>query len=178
MIRSTLCTPVRPSSLHTHRGFATAMLATLFIGLCAGLPAKAVAGSGSAGTAAAEAAPASVASARRVAVELTFLKSLPGERDRLVRFIEANWFEMDSIAAERGLMGEYRVLETGTDEGPWNVLVEVTYRDERGYAGIAPAFEEIRAAHQTVLIDGKGLRALGTIVESRQTFVTLPAVDG
>lgn len=109
--------------------------------------------------------------ARGAAVELTFLKSLPGERERLVRFIQANWFEMDRIAAERGLMRDYRVLETGSDEGTWNVLVEVTYRDERGYAGIVAEFEAIRAAHTTVPIDGKELRALGRIVESRKTYL-------
>lgn len=111
----------------------------------------------------------------RVAVELTFLKALPGERERLVRFIELNWFEMDRIAVEQGLMREYRVLDTGEDEGDWNVLVEVVYRDERGYAGIVEAFERIRAAHPTVLVDGKSLPALGKIVSSRRTYLSLPA---
>jgi hypothetical protein len=68
-------------------------------------------------------------------------------------------------------MRDYRVLDTGSDEGAWNVLVEVTYRDERGYAGIAAEFEAIRAAHTTVPIDGKDLRALGRIVESRKTYL-------
>lgn len=112
--------------------------------------------------------------APRVAVELTFLKALPGERERLVRFIEDNWFAMDRIAVSQGLMRDYRVLETGHDDGPWNVLVEVTYADARGYAGIVDAFERIRAAHRTVPVDGKGLRELGAIVESMQTLTTLP----
>lgn len=125
-------------------------------------------------TAAAEDPPGTIDATRRVAVELTFLKAHPGERARLVRFIEDNWFAMDRIAVAQGLMRDYRVLDTGSDDGPWNVLVEVTYTDERGYAGIADAFERIRAAHRTVTIDGKGLRELGAIVESRQTFTTLP----
>jgi hypothetical protein len=129
-----------------------------------------------AGAPAAQDIPKTTDGARRVAVELTFLKAHPGERARLVRFIEDNWFEMDRIAVTQGLMRDYRVLDTGSDDGPWNVLVEVTYTDERGYAGIVDAFERIRAAHRTVTIDGKGLRDLGAIVESRQTFTTLPQV--
>lgn len=123
---------------------------------------------------AADDAPGATDTTRRVAVELTFLKAQPGERARLVRFIEANWFAMDRIAVTQGLMRDYRVLDTGRDDGPWNVLVEVTYTDERGHAGIADAFERIRAAHRTVTIDGKGLRDLGAIVTSTQTFTPLP----
>jgi hypothetical protein len=110
------------------------------------------------------------AASDRHAVELTFLKAKPGERGRLVRFIEQNWFEMDRIATEQGLMRDYRVLETGTDEGAWNILVEVTYTDERGYAGIVEAFERIRKAHRSAAVDGKDLRDLGAIVESKTTY--------
>jgi hypothetical protein len=112
---------------------------------------------------------------RRVAVELTYLKSKPGERGNLVRYIERNWFEMDRIAKEQGLMDDYIVLEAEDDEGAWNVLVAVTYRDDRGYAGIREAFENIRAAHTEVAIDGKRLRDLGAIVESKKTFMRISA---
>jgi hypothetical protein len=121
--------------------------------------------------------PSRIAGSDRVAVELTFLKAKPGERERLVRFIELNWFEMDRIAAGQGLMRDYRVLETGTDEGAWNVLVEVTYTDERGYAGIVDTFEAIRKAHRSMAVGGKGLRDLGTIVESKKTYLRTPAVS-
>jgi hypothetical protein len=110
-----------------------------------------------------------VADGRR-AVELTFLKSLPGERENLKSFIALNWFAMDKIAKEQGLMQAYTVLDTGSDEGAWNVLVSVTYSDARGYVGIVDAFERIRRAHRTVLVDGKGLRELGRIVESKKTY--------
>jgi hypothetical protein len=101
---------------------------------------------------------------------MTFLKSLPGERDRLRQFIVRNWFAMDAVARERGLMSAYTVLDTATDEGDWNLVVVVTYPDTRGYEGIAAEFETIRRAHQTVLIDGKGLRELGAVVGSKRTF--------
>ena len=101
------------------------------------------------------------------AVELTFLKSASGERERLKRYIVDNWFAMDAIAKAQGLMDAFTVWDTGSDEGPWNLLVSVTYRDSRGYAGISEAFEAIRRAHTEVRIDGKSLRDLGRIVDSR-----------
>ncbi len=112
------------------------------------------------------------AATTRVAVELTFILAKPGERERVVEYIERNWFAMDAIAKTQGLMDDYRVMDTGSDEGPWNVLVEVTYRDARGYEGVREAFENIRAAHREVLIDGKRLRDLGKIVESKKTFTS------
>jgi hypothetical protein len=106
----------------------------------------------------------------RRAVELTFLKSQPGKREQLKDFIVLNWFASDKIAKEQGLMSAFTVMDTGTDEGPWNVLVSVTYMDDTGYAGIAEAFEKIRRAHTTVRVDGMTLRELGSIVESKRLF--------
>jgi hypothetical protein len=104
------------------------------------------------------------------AVEYTYLKSLPGERENLKRFITANWFAMDAIAVSQGLMVSYQLLDTGNDDGPWNVVVAVTYPNSLGYSSIAPQFEKIRRAHQTVLIDGKGMRDLGKVIETRPLF--------
>lgn len=106
----------------------------------------------------------------RRAVELTFLKANPGLREQLKSFIVLNWFAMDKIAKEQGLMSAFTVMDTGTDEGPWNVVVSVTYRDERGYDGIAEAFEWIRRAHTPVRVEGKSLRDLGSVVESKRVF--------
>lgn len=102
------------------------------------------------------------------AVQLTFLKSNPGQREQLKRFIVLNWFAMDKIAKDQGLMSAFTVMDTGTDEGAWNVLVSVTYTNEKGYAGVAERFEKIRKAHTTVLVEGKNLRELGSIVDSKQ----------
>jgi hypothetical protein len=98
------------------------------------------------------------------------LKAAPGERENLKRFIVLNWFAMDAIAKQQGLMQAYTVLDSGSDDGPWNLLVSVTYMDAKGYEGIAEAFEKIRRAHQTVPVDGKTLRDLGRIVESKRVF--------
>jgi hypothetical protein len=107
---------------------------------------------------------------RSVAVEYTFLKSHPGERDALKKFIIANWFKMDAIAAERGLMSSYEVLDSGDDAEPWDVMVAVTYMNRAGYEGIAAEFEKIRRDHKTMPIDGKGFKDLGKIVASRKLY--------
>jgi methylmalonyl-CoA mutase cobalamin-binding subunit len=100
--------------------------------------------------------------------ELTFLKSAEADPARLADFIQRNWFEMDRIAVDLGLMSSYRMLVAQAPDEPWDVLVIVGYPSAGGYADIAPAFEKIRKAHKTVLIDGRGLRDLGAIVASRR----------
>jgi hypothetical protein len=113
-------------------------------------------------------APASSTQENKRAVEFTFIKSLPGKREQLVKFIDANWFVIDSIAVKQGLMRSYRMLDSGDDAEPWNVVVMVTYHDAGGYEAIKTKFEEIRKAHAKVLIDGMDFRELGRVVESRK----------
>jgi hypothetical protein len=109
------------------------------------------------------------------AVEWTFLKAKPGKRDALRAFIIANWFAMDERAVREGLMRSYRLLDTRTDDGPWDLAVEVEYHDERGYDGIKDRFETIRAEHVVQPIEGLLLRDLGAVVGSRRLF---PATHG
>ncbi len=100
--------------------------------------------------------------------ELTFLKAIDGDTVSLCRFITQNWFEMDKIAVERGLMTEYRLLRSTGADPDWDVLVIVGYPNVDGYSGITLEFEAIRAAHTTVPVNGKTLRQLGVIVSSRR----------
>jgi hypothetical protein len=120
--------------------------------------------------AAAETAKSGEKTNRQRAVELTFLKSNPDDREKLKQFIVDNWFAMDAIAVKQGLMSAYTILETGDDAGDWNLIVKVTYPNERGYDGIQDEFNKIRQAHKTILVDGKGLRDLGRIESSKKTF--------
>jgi len=109
-------------------------------------------------------------------VTMTYLKAVPGKLSQLERYIRANWFAMDEVAEKRGLFVSHLWLDTGSDEGPWNAIVMVTYRDARGFAGIEEEWREIRAAHREVLIDGAGLAALGRVVDSREFFEREPFV--
>lgn len=110
-------------------------------------------------------------------VTLTYLKSAPGKLSQLERYVRANWFAMDEIAVKRGLFVSYVWFDTGSDEGPWNAIVMVTYRDARGFDGIAKDWSEIRAAHREVRIDGAGQADLGRIVEGREVFERAPFLN-
>jgi hypothetical protein len=121
----------------------------------------------------AQTAKGSAAGASAMVYECTFLRALPDQLDRLKRFIRANWFAMDALAAKQGLMSSYRLLEPRLPQGggaveprDWDLLVMVGYPTSGGYADIAEAFEAIRRAHATVPIDGLGFRALGQIVRT------------
>lgn len=102
--------------------------------------------------------------------EYTYLKSLPGQHERLVRFIRQNWFAMDSIAIRQELMTHYQLLDAGADAaGEWNLVVAVGYPQKKGYAAIQEAFETIRRGHIKQLVDGLDLPRLGRIIRS-QTY--------
>jgi hypothetical protein len=118
---------------------------------------------------------AEAAESTKRAVEITFLKSKPGQRENLRAFIVANWFAMDKIAKEKGLIVSFTVLDSGNDLGPWNLMVLTTYLDDKGYEGVAAAFESIRLSHKTVRVQGKTLDDLGVVVDSKKTF-EIPAL--
>lgn len=98
--------------------------------------------------------------------ELTYLKSMDPDPANLISFIERNWFVMDAQAVQQGLMTAYTLLKG--EDPDWNLICAVGYPDDQGYAGIAQRFEAIRAAHRTVLVDGRGLKELGRIIGQRR----------
>jgi hypothetical protein len=102
-----------------------------------------------------------------VVEEWTFLTSHDPDPAKLIAFIEANWFAMDRIAVAQGLFNSYALYRAEGD-GDWNLAVIVGYPDAAGSAAILDRFNAIRAAHMTVLIDGKGLAELGRITGNRR----------
>jgi hypothetical protein len=74
---------------------------------------------------------------------------------------------MDRIAVAQGLFNNY-ALYRAEEDGDWNLAVVVGYLDAEGSAAILDRFNAIRAAHKTVLIDGKRLADLGRITGSRK----------
>lgn len=112
------------------------------------------------------ATPEAASAAVTAVVERTYLKANPGDRERLAKFIVANWFEMDRIGLNEGLFTSYRLYENPESDADWDLVVAVGYATPLGFGDpkIGSRFEQIRAAHKTVLIDGKRLAELGKIV--------------
>jgi hypothetical protein len=110
----------------------------------------------------------SLTSAETQVIERTYLKASSGQRAALAKFIVANWFELDRIAKEQGLFTHYRLSENLNAAADWDFEVAVGYPNAEGYqnSDVQARFAEIRKAHTTILIDGKGLKELGRIVRS------------
>ena len=104
---------------------------------------------------------------------VTLLKSHDPDPSDLVDFIRANWFAMDQIAVDQGILVSYDLLsQNGGTESPWNVVVLVGYPSPGGYADVSAEFEKIRSAHETVPIRGfTRLSELGTVVSSSELKV-------
>ncbi|MFM7349999.1 MAG: hypothetical protein ACKO01_11005 [Erythrobacter sp.] len=122
------------------------------------------------------AAPTPAAARATMVVEWTRLKALPGERANLTSFVFLNWFAMDAKAVEQGLFTSYRLIANPSEDGEWDLLVEVGYPTPLGYDDPATqaAFESIRAAHTTIPVAGKSLQELGTILGTER----LPVLTG
>lgn len=104
--------------------------------------------------------------------ELTYLKAKPNQFERLVSFVEKNWFAPDRIAVEQNLIKSYRLIKNKNAENPeWDAVVAVEYLNPLGYEGIKNDFEKIRVRHQTILIDNFKLSDLGSIVKSEKMTV-------
>lgn len=102
---------------------------------------------------------------------LTYLKSIDREKDNLKDFLKRNWFVMDSIAKQQNLIEHYALWENPTSNQDWDLIVHVVYKDEKGYEGIANAFEKIRSTHKKILINNKDLKQLGNIVKSETVLI-------
>jgi hypothetical protein len=112
-------------------------------------------------------------SAGKRVVTFTYLKAAPGRLAQLERYIRANWFVMDERAVRDGLFVSYGWLDTGSEDGPWNAVVIVTYNDDKGFSKIQSSWSKIKAAHTEVRPDGLGISELGTVIESRELFERL-----
>ena len=100
-------------------------------------------------------------------VTQTYLRAAPGKRAALIAYIERNWFAMDRLGIEQGLVTSYARMQCADDtDADWDIIVAVGYPTARGHdaPGVAEAFNMNGAAHRAIKVDGLGLNELGTIV--------------
>ncbi|MEM9000725.1 MAG: hypothetical protein AAGB24_10715 [Bacteroidota bacterium] len=104
----------------------------------------------------------------------TYIKSIDGRKNDLKQIILQNWFEMDRVAQEQGLIRDYMLLEniSDTDSTDWDFIVAVEYFTKGTYAAIAEAFEKIRKSHKTVKVNGMSFSEVGKVVRSEVVKMT------
>lgn len=107
----------------------------------------------------------------------TFLKAKQNEKENFKTFLVKNWFAMDSIAVSQGLFNNYKLIENASKEASteWDYIVAVEYFTAGTYSDIEKEWQEIRKNHKTVLVNGKGMKDLGSYVKSE--IVTEPEIN-
>ncbi len=108
-----------------------------------------------------------------VLYEHTFLKAVPDRRASLSTYIKTNWFQMDKKGLEQGIFTSYELLAEIDENKDWDFVMVVGYPQLQGYEEPATmmAFKAIRTAHKEVLIEGQGLKELGSIVRHHRLKV-------
>ena len=98
----------------------------------------------------------------------TYLKAKENEKHNLKAFLIKNWFAMDSIAVSQGLFNDYKLIENTNKNASseWDFIVAVEYFTANTYSDIEEEWQVIKNNHQTILIDGKSMKELGSIVKS------------
>ena len=98
----------------------------------------------------------------------TYLKANEGQRENLKQIVIKNWFVMDSIAVDQGILSSYELIENQNkaDSTAWDFIVAVEYFTANTYADIAEEFSAIRQAHQTVKVNGQTFPQAGRVVKS------------
>jgi hypothetical protein len=100
--------------------------------------------------------------------EATLIKAAAEKKQRLIQFIQRNWFAMDAIAVREGLMSSYKLFDNQNAQADWDLLVLVGYPKPEGYEGIRNEFEKIRQNHVTIPVDGLEFKQMGQVIRSER----------
>lgn len=104
---------------------------------------------------------------------ISLVRARPGQRERLLRFLRANWLALDAQLLEQGRISSYRLLEadvvTGVinDSKRWDYAVILEYRDRQAMQDFVPAYLALLKARPQVRIDGLVFADLGEVVQQQ-----------
>jgi hypothetical protein len=100
----------------------------------------------------------------------TYIKAKEGQRENLIKYLERNWFSMDSVALQQGLFNDYRLIHNNdtSADAKWDYIVAVEYFTRGTYSDIEDGWLKIKQNHKTALVSGKTFPDLGTIVDSQE----------
>lgn len=103
---------------------------------------------------------------------ISLLRARPGQRERLLRFLQANWLALDAELLAQGHIRNYRLLEAEAGNGladarSWDYAVILEYRDRQAMSDFVPAYLALLKARPQVRIEGLGFADLGEVLQQR-----------
>lgn len=112
---------------------------------------------------------------------ISLVRARPGQRQRLLRFLRANWLELDQQLLEQGRISRYRLLEADADAAGdgkgWDYAVILEYRDRQAMDDFVPAYLALLKARPQVRIDGLVFADLGEVVQQKVVRPLAEAVE-
>lgn len=100
---------------------------------------------------------------------LSLVRARPGQRDRLERFLQANWLALDEQALRQHRISAYRLLRADADpkESSWDYAVIIEYADREAMTAFVPFYLGLARSSPHVRIDGLDFADLGEVVEQK-----------
>jgi hypothetical protein len=153
------------------------LLLALVIGLLLGAGGTALwqqqaAAPGAAGPQAVPAGEGRAASEDAAIWAISLIRARPGQRERLLRYLRANWLTLDAELLAQGHIRNYRLLEAEAGNGladarSWDYAVILEYRDRQAMSDFVPAYLALLKARPQVRIEGLGFADLGEVLQQR-----------
>ena len=146
----------------------------LLAGLLIGAASMAVLKTGTTPAAEPPAAHAESGEAAATIWAISLVRARPGQRERLLRFLRANWLALDAQLLDQGRISHYRLLEADVGKGlddskAWDYAVILEYRDRQAMDAFVPAYLELIRTRPQVRIDGLVFADLGEVVQQKIT---------
>jgi hypothetical protein len=109
---------------------------------------------------------------------LDYMMTKPGQRDRYLRYLDANWARSRQTLLNQGRIRSFNVLvRTPTDTAPWDVVLVTEYSDSTSQANAEAMFLPIREAQGETLIDGLSGRGPDNVLKKTVfTHVLTPSL--
>jgi hypothetical protein len=99
---------------------------------------------------------------------MTFVRARPGQRERMERYLKANWLAVDELAKQQGHLTDYRLLRADRDlKETWDFAVILEYANARAMADFVPAYVALVRGRPRVRVEGLDFGDLGEIVQQK-----------
>lgn len=99
---------------------------------------------------------------------MTFVRARPGQRERMERYLKANWLAVDEIARSKGHLAGWRLLRADRDlKETWDFVVILEYTNTQSMEAFVPAYLALVRGRPRVRIEGLEFADLGEVVQQK-----------